>query len=162
MDPKRVRSLVDERWATWKRGAFKPEIPAEPPQDGPRTAHVDWQTETIPQITVAWRGPAYSDDTMDTVALDAISHLGYDQNSPLYQKLVVEEQKVESLGADAPGNLDPQFFQVNAHVKDAKDLASVEAQVKATAQAFVDKPVELKKLEAPQATPAVRFRAATR
>jgi len=148
VDPKRVRSLVDERWGNWKRGSFKAQIPAEPPQDGPRRAHVDWQSETTPQITVAWRGPAYSDDTMDTVALDAISHLGYDQNSPLYQKLVVEEQKVETLGADAPGNLDPEFFQVNAHVKDAKDLALVEAQVRATAQAFADKPVEAKKLEA--------------
>jgi zinc protease len=147
VDPKRVRSLMDERWGDWKRGNFKAQIPVEPPQDAPRTAHVDWPSETMPQITVAWRGPAYSDDTMDTVALDAISHLGYDQNSPLYQKLVVEEQKVELLSANAPGNLDPQFFQVSARVKDAKDLATVEAQVKATAQVFADKPVEPKKLE---------------
>ncbi len=124
VDAKRVRSLVDERWGSWKRGSFKAQIPVEPPQDGPRRAHVDWATETIPLITVAWRGPAYADDTMDTVALDAIAHLGYDQNSPLYQKLVVEEQKVESMGADAPSSLDPEFFQVNAHVKDAKDLAA--------------------------------------
>lgn len=148
IDPKRVRSLVDERWGNWKRGTFKPQIPAEPPQDGPRRAHVDWPSETIPLITVAWRGPAYSDDTMDTVALDAIAHLGYDQNSPLYQKLVVEEQKVESMGADAPGNVDPEFFQINARVKDAKDLATVEEQFKATAQTFADKPVEAAKLEA--------------
>jgi zinc protease len=148
VNAKQVRSLIDERWGSWKRGTFKPQIPAEPPQDGPRRAHVDWKSETTPQVTVAWRGPAYSDDTMDTVALDAISHLGFDQNSPLYQKLVVEEQKVESLGAAAPGNLDPELFRVNAGVKDAKDLASVEAQVKATALAFASTPVELKKLEA--------------
>jgi zinc protease len=148
IDAKRVRSLIDERWGNWKRGTYKAQIPVEPPQDGPRRAHVDWPSETIPLITVAWRGPAYSDDTMDTVALDAIAHLGYDQNSPLYQKLVVEEQKVESMGADAPGNLDPEFFQVNAHVKDAKDLATVEAQFKATAQGFADKLVEPAKLEA--------------
>ncbi len=148
VDAKRVRSLVDERWGSWKRGDFKPQIPVEPPQDGPRRAHVDWKTETMPQITVAWRGPAYSDNTMDTVALDAISHLGYDQNSALYQKLVVEEQKVESFGANAPGNLDPEFFTVGAHVKNAQDLDSVEAQIKATAKTFADKPVDLKKLEA--------------
>ena len=147
IDSKRVRSLVDERWGSWKRGSFKAQIPAEPPQDGPRRAHVDWASETMPLITVAWRGPAYSDSTMDTVALDAIAHLGYDQNSPLYQKLVVEEQKVESMGADAPGNLDPEFFQVNARVKDAKDLPAVAAQFKATAQTFADMLVEPAKLE---------------
>ena len=130
VDPKRVRALVDERWGSWKRGDFKAQIPVEPPQDGPRRAHVDWASETTPLITVAWRGPAYSDDTMDTVALDAIAHLGYDQNSPLYQKLVVEDQKVESLGAEAPGYLDPEFFAVNAHVKAAADLPTVEAQGK--------------------------------
>ena len=148
VNAKQVRSMIDERWGNWKRGTFKPQIPVEPPQDGPRRGHVDWKSETTPQLNVAWRGPAYSDDTMDTVALDAIAHLGYDQNSPLYQKLVVEEQKVESMGAYAPGNLDPELFQITAHVKDAKDLASVEAQVKATAQSFADKPVDLKKLEA--------------
>ena len=116
-------------------------------------------SETMPLITVAWRGPAYSDDTMDTVALDAIAHLGYDQNSPLYQKLVVEEQKVESMGADAPSSLDPEFFQINAHVKDAKDLPDVEAQFKATALAFAGKPVEPAKLEALKEAPPLRFRA---
>jgi zinc protease len=148
IDSKRVRSLVDERWGNWKRGSFKAQIPVEPPQNGPRRAHVDWASETMPLITVAWRGPAYSDDTMDTVALDAIAHLGYDQNSPLYQKLVVEDQKVESMGAEAPSNIDPGLFEVDLHVKDAKDLESVEAQVKAVAQSFVDKPVDAKKLEA--------------
>jgi len=147
VDPKRVRSLVDERWGNWKRGDYKAQIPAEPPQDGPRRAHIDWPSATIPQIVVAWRGPAYSDDTMETVALDAIAHLGYDQNSPLYQKLVVEEQKVESLEAVAPGNLDPEFFGVSAHVKDAKDLATTEAQIQATARSFAEKPVPPAKLE---------------
>jgi zinc protease len=148
VNPTNVRSLIDERWGHWKRGTFKPSIPAEPAQDGPRSAHVNWKTETIPQLAVAWRGPAYSDDTVETAALDAIAHLGYDQNSPLYQKLVVEDQKVEAMEAQAPGNLDPNLFEVDLHVKDAKDLESVQAQVKAVAQSFVDKPVDAKQLEA--------------
>jgi zinc protease len=147
IDPKRVRSLVDERWGAWKRGNYKAQIPVEPAQDAPRTAHIDWKTDTTPLLAVAWKGPAYSDDTMDTVALDAIAHLGYDQNSPLYQKLVVEEQKAESLRAEAPSNLDPEFFGAISRVKDAKDLASVEAQIRSTAKEFVDKPVDPKKLE---------------
>ncbi len=147
VDAKKVRSLVDERWGAWKRGTYKAQIPVEPPQDGPRRNHVDWPTETLPLISVAWRGPAYADDTVETAALDAISRLGFDQNSPLYQKLVVEDQKVASIGADSPGNVDPEFFQVFARVKDAKDLPAVEEQVKAAAQLFLDKPVDAAKLE---------------
>jgi zinc protease len=148
VDPKRVRALVDERWGNWKRGDYKAQIPAEPPQDGPRRAHVDWPSDTLPWVAVAWRGPAYSDDTMETVALDAIARLGFDENSPLYQKLVVEDQTVDSFGAGGPNNLDPEFFEVDARVKNEKDLASVEQQIKATAQSFLDKPVDPKKLEA--------------
>ncbi len=77
VDPKRVRALVDERWGTWKRGSFQTQIPVEPPQDSPRTAHVAWPTPTLPWIAIAYRGPAYSDDTADTVALDAVSRLGF-------------------------------------------------------------------------------------
>src|SRR4051794_34179322 len=42
VNAKRVRSLVDERWGSWKRGSLNPQIPAEPAQDGPRRAHIDW------------------------------------------------------------------------------------------------------------------------
>ena len=55
---------------------------------------------------------------------------------------------MESDGRRCPAYLDPEFFQVNAHVKNASDLATVEAQFKATAQMFADKPVDLAKLQA--------------
>ena len=148
VDAKRVRSLIDERWGTWKRGNYKPSIPAEPPQDGPRTAHVDWPSETLPLIEIAYRGPAYSDNTQDTTALDAISRLGFDQTSPLYQKLVIEEQKLDSLNAGPPNNIDPELFGVLARVKKAADLPSIQQQIIATAEGFAAKPVDPKKLEA--------------
>jgi zinc protease len=148
VDPKRVRALVDERWSAWKRGDYEARIPAEPPQDAPRTAHVDWPSPTLPWIDVAYRGPAYSDDTSETVALDAISRLGFDENSPLYQKLVIEEQKVDSLRSSPPTKLDPELFSILARVKNPADLGVVQQQVTATAQDFAMKPVDAAKLDA--------------
>jgi zinc protease len=148
VDPKKIRSLVDERWGTWKRGSFKPSVPVEPPQDAPRTAHVDWPTETLPWIAVAWHGPAYTDSSEETAALDAISRLGFDQTSPLYQKLVIEEQKVDVLNAGPPTNVDPELFGVMVRVKNAADVPSIQQQVIATAEGFAAKPVDAKKLEA--------------
>ena len=147
VEPKKVRSLIDERWGQWKRGTFKPSIPAEPPQDGPRTAHVDWPTETLPWVEVVYRGPAYTDTSEETAALDAISSLGFDQTSPLYQKLVIEEQKVDALRAGPPNNLDPELFGVLARVKKVADLPSVQQQIIATVQSFATTPVDPKKLE---------------
>lgn len=147
VDPKRVRSLVDERWGTWKRGDYKAAIPAEPPQDGPRTAHVDWATQTLPWIAVAYRGPAYTDSSEETAALDAIARLGFGATSPLYQKLVIDEQKVDDIGANAPSHVDPELFDVLARVKKAADLPGVQQQLMATAEGFAATPVDGKKLE---------------
>jgi len=148
VDPKRVRALVDERWSTWKRGHFQAQIPVEPPQNGPRTAHVDWPTPTLPWIAIAYRAPAYSDDTADTVALDAISRLGFDENSPLYQKLVIEEQRVDALRPVPPSHVDPELFSVLVRVKHLADMDAVERQLAATAEGFAAKPVDREKLEA--------------
>jgi zinc protease len=148
VDPKRVRALVDERWSTWKHGSYTAQVPAEPPQDAPRTAHVDWPSPTLPWIAMAYRGPAYSDDTADTVALDAIARLGFDENSPLYQKLVIQEQKVDALRAGPPNHVDPELFTIMARLKKPADIGEVQGEISATAQQFADKPVEAAKLEA--------------
>ncbi|MDP9170674.1 MAG: insulinase family protein [Acidobacteriota bacterium] len=148
VNPKQVRSLVDERWSEWKRGAWKASIPAEPAQEAPRTAHVDWPSPTLPWVSVGWRAPAYSDSNGETAALDAIARLGFDENSPLYQKLVIEEQKVDALRGGAPSSVDPELFRVMARVKKPADLAAVQAQIIAVAQGFADQPVDAKKLEA--------------
>ena len=147
VNAKQVRSLVDERWSTWKRGTYKPEIPAELAQDGPRSAHIDWPSSTLPYVEVAYRGPAYRDDNEETAALDAISRLGFDSTSPLYQKLVIDEQKVDSLRAGPPNNVDPELFTVQARVKKVVDLPSIQQQIIATMEGF-EKPVDPARLDA--------------
>jgi zinc protease len=149
VDPARVRALVDERWSAWKRGSYKAQIPAEPAQNAPRTAHVDWPSPTLPWVAVAYRGPAYSDDeNNETAALDAVSLLAFGENSPLYQKLVIAEQKVDALRASAPDNVDPGLFTITARVKNPADLGAIERQIVSTAQEFAAAPINKEKLDA--------------
>ena len=98
-------------------------------------------------VMVAFKAPAYSDATKDTAALDALEFLAFSSNSDLYQKLVVQEQKVDSLHGDSPGNVDAALFEISARVKKAEDMDYVRDQVLATVKAFQEKPVDAAKLD---------------
>jgi zinc protease len=145
---KAVRDLAVKDWGAWKRGDYKPEIPVEPAQDGPRTSHVAWGGPTLPLLAIAYKGPAYDDSTKDTAALGALSYLAFSENSELYQKLIIQEQKADALYADSPNQVDPSLFQVLARVKKAEDMEYVRGQILATVQQFREKPVDGARLDA--------------
>ena len=158
--PKPTRELVDKYWGAWKRGDFAPAIPAEPPQDGPRQARVDWPSMTLPTLVIGFKGPAYEDSTRDTAALGALSFLAFSPNSELYQKLVIREQKLDTLAAGSPENVDPSLFEVVARVKKAEDMGSIQDQILSTIKAFREKQVDSAKLEAVKRR--LRYQAAMR
>jgi zinc protease len=139
---KAVRDLVAKEWGAWKRGSYKPEIPVEPVQDAPRTNHVDWTGPTLPLLAIAYKGPAYDDSTKDTAALDALSYLAFSENSELYQRLIIQEQKADALFASPPKQVDPSLFQILARVKKADDMDYVREQILAAVQQFREKPVD--------------------
>ncbi len=148
VDPKRVRSLVDQYWGNWKRGNYHPDIPVEPPQQSPRENHVDWPSSTLPLLEIAYHGPAYSDTDKDWVALDALATLAFSRNSDLYEKLVVREQKVDRLSADMSQSVDPNLFEVDARIKNAGDIDYVRTQILDTIRKFQDELVPAEKLNA--------------
>ncbi|HWB84608.1 MAG TPA: pitrilysin family protein [Bryobacteraceae bacterium] len=145
---KDVRKLVDRYWGSWKRGTFKPDIPQEPAQQAPRANHVAWTSPTLPIMTVAYKVPAYTDSNEDSVALDAVASLAFSRNSDLYRKLVIEEQKVDELGADHTDHVDPSLFEITARVKDPADIDYVRDQILATVKSFREKPVDAARLDA--------------
>jgi zinc protease len=139
--------MVDKYWGGWKRGSYHPDIPTEPPQDGPRTAKVDWPSPTLPIVAVAFKGPAYNDATKETAALDALASLAFSNTSDLYQKLVVQEQKADAISGDAPGNVDASLFEITARVKKVEDMDYVRDQILEAVKTFQQKPVDAAKLD---------------
>ena len=144
---KAVREIAGRYWGAWKRGSYRPDIPAEPPQEAPRTGHVDWPQQTLTILTIGFKGPAYTDSAKDTAALDVLARLAFSSNSDLYQKLVIQEQRADSLSAAAPRNVDPALFTISARVKKAADLAYIQEQLLATVKTFQEKPVDAARLD---------------
>ena len=143
-----VLELANKYWAGWKRGSYTPEIPKEPEQTAPLSTEVAWPTPTLPWIAVSFKGPAYSDDQKDKAALDLIGSLGFSSTSDLYQKLVIKEQKVDTLFADFEDHRDPYLLTVAARVKDPKDTEYVKAEIIKAFDSFKTTVVAADKLNA--------------
>jgi zinc protease len=123
--PAEVLPLVEKYWGSWKSGTYKAEIPQEPPSKGPVKAHVDWPSDTLPWITIAFHGPAFSDTGTDYVALDMLMDLSFGSTSALYKRLVVDEQKVDQLGVYYPASVDPFLATIYARLKKPEDAPYV-------------------------------------
>src|SRR5437588_5844240 len=141
-----VLAMVKKYFGNWQRGNFSPQIPGEPAQTTPREEHIDWPSPSLPYVDVAFRGPAYSDTEKDHAALDLLQAYAFGENSELYQKLVLKEQKVDSLDTSFSDRLDPELFYVEAHVKDEKDMNYVRDQILATFKRYTTELIPQDKL----------------
>ena len=144
----RALELTKKYFGDWKRGDYVAKIPAEPKQTEPRKAHVDWPSPTLPIVAVAFRGPAYSDIDKDKMALDLLAQVAFGENSDLYQKLVLTEQKIDLLGPDFSNQMDPELFVVLARVKDPKDVDYVRDQILSTFKRYSTEMIPQDKLNA--------------
>jgi zinc protease len=148
VDGDRVRSIVDRHWSGWRRGSYAVDVPAEPAQAGERAAHVEWATTTLPWVTVAYKAPGFSEDTRDKAALDLIASLAFSENSELYQKLIIKEQKADVLFADADNHRDPYLVVAGARVRDAADVEYVRREIVSAFEAFSGDSIDEKRLDA--------------
>ncbi|HKD42907.1 MAG TPA: pitrilysin family protein [Myxococcaceae bacterium] len=125
VNPPEVVRLVEKYWGNWKRGTFRADIPQEPEPQGPKYAHVPWNSDTLPILTVSFHGPAFSETKPDLPAMDILYDLNFGPTSDLYRRLVQREQKVDSLSAFVQVNADPGLTTVNARVKKIEDVIYV-------------------------------------
>lgn len=120
---------VKKYWGDWKRGDYVANIPVEPEQREERKAHIDWPTPILPWVMVGYKGPAYSDREKDMAVMDVISSLGFSETSELYQRLVIKEQKVDTITPLFLDRRDPYLLIVSARVKDPGDVEYVQNEI---------------------------------
>jgi zinc protease len=143
----RALELTKKHFGEWNRGSYRPNIPVEPAQKQEKIASVDWPSPTLPYVVVAHRGPAYSDERKDKAALDFLVPIAFGENSDLYQKLVLKEQKVDMLFPSFDDQIDPELFAVAARVKDPKDVEYVRDAIIATFDRYSGERVSQEKLD---------------
>jgi zinc protease len=120
-----VLPLVEKYWGSWKRGTYKADIPAEPQPKAPVYAQVPWSDKTLPWVSVAFHGPAFSEASKDFAAMDALVDLNFGQTSDVYKRLVEQQQKVDQLRPYLAPSQDPSLVTVLARVKRMDDVVGV-------------------------------------
>jgi zinc protease len=140
-------SLTKKYFGEWKKGDYVPKIPTEPEQAEARTAHIDWPSQTLPHMVVAFRGPAFSTEKKDKAALDLLVPIAFGDNSDLYQKLVLKEQKIDVLAPSFDDTIDPELFAIFTRIKDAKDVDYARDQILATFKRYTTEKVAQQKLD---------------
>jgi zinc protease len=152
-----VIPLVEKYWGSWKRGSYTVDIPIEPAHTKPVYVHVPWESDTLPWVTVAFHGPAFTETRKDWAALDALMDLTFGPTSDLYRRLVEREQKVDQLFPYFPPEQDPSLATVLARVKKVEDAQYVRDAILAALEQVRSTPVDAKRLADGQANARYGF-----
>lgn len=124
-----VMPLVEEHYGGWQAGPARPAIPVEPPQTREQRVKVPWKGAGLPMLLVGFHVPAFAPASSDSAAIDVLGELAFAERSPLYRRLVLEEQKVERLEGLAERHIDPNLFNLLATVKAGADVPYVEKAI---------------------------------
>lgn len=148
IDVERTYAMIQKYYGPWNVPPYEAKIPVEPDQTAPRSAAIAWDNPTLPQVAVAFKIPAFGIKTRDSAALDILSELVFGETSPLYQDLVIREQKVEELYAYAPFRRDPGLIIVFTKVKDAVSVDDVRERIFQAVEEAAKTPVDANRLAA--------------
>ncbi len=142
IDPQATLELVKKYYGNWARGYTPPQIEAEPPQTAERTAEVTYPGRTLPIIDIGYKGDAFDPNNRDYVAALLLQELAFGETSDLRKKLLLKEQKVQSLAMSVPMNRDQPLFEVYSAVKKAEDVDTVRDEIYRTFEQFKTTPVD--------------------
>ena len=135
-------ALVKRSYDGWKRGKAQVEIPVEPPQAETKSARLTWPLPTLPTLYLGYHIPAADPSNPDTAALGALAQAVFGETSPLYQQLVLKEQKVVLLQAEAESKRDAGLFTIVVRVRKSEDLPDVRHRIAAALAEAATVPID--------------------
>jgi zinc protease len=131
-----VLPLVEKHYAQWQRGYAAPPVPAEPEQREERRIDVAYEGQTLPLLWISYKLGAFDPQDRIRVAADLLAELAFGETSDVYRRLVLDEQVVEFLDADAGLSRDPGLFDITARVKEPAQVGYVQDVVDGTVAAY--------------------------
>src|SRR6185436_16486505 len=97
VEPADALAEIEQHYGAWKKGPPRPKIPVEPPQTKEKRLALGWKGATLPILLMGFHAPAFSARNVDVPALEVLAELLFSERAPLYKRLVLKEQRVETL-----------------------------------------------------------------
>lgn len=128
VQPEKVNQMAENYFGQWGRGEWVSKIPSEPVQTATRYTHVK-MPGFPPLVSLSYKSPAYTDSSIDAAALSLFCSITFSEKSPLYKKLVIQEQRVRDLSAGLSFTRDPYLLEIQASLVDAKELQAIKDEL---------------------------------
>lgn len=148
VDPEQTFALVEQYYAAWKPGYVAPKITPEPAQKKARRAEITYDGRTLPRVWVAYKGGAFAPEDKVWVASMVLAELAFGETSDIYRELQLEQQQVESIGAGAATDRDPELWSIIATIKDPNDVEAVLERIEQTVARYRDELPDAAKVDA--------------
>lgn len=138
IEPAATFDLVKQYYGDWESGYVKPKVPVEPVQTEERRFEVEYPGRSLPILWVAYKATEFDPTNRDYAATRLLLDLAFGETSPLYKKLVLDEQAVQFIQGDADANRDPGLFSIYSMVKDPDKVDYVLGEIDDTLSYFRD------------------------
>lgn len=123
-----VNKMAEKFFGAWKHGDYVSVVPQEPVQKETRYVHIK-NPNIPPMLALNYKSPAFSDKDIDMPTLDVLSTILFSENSNLYKKLVIDEQKVRNLSGGTDNSRDPNLMNIIASLVNKGDLQYVKDEI---------------------------------
>ncbi len=139
--------LIRKYYSSWEKGYVSPQVPEEPEQKAEKRANVKYPGKTLPLLAIAYKGAKFNPTDKKVVATYLLGELAFGNNSELYKKLYLREQKVQLLEPEFNFNRDPFLWIIWSQIKNEGDVKYVESEILKSIQFFQNNKVNPTKLE---------------
>ncbi len=140
-------AVIQQYYGDWNPGYVPPPIQSEPPQEGARSKAVRYNGRTLPLLDIAYKGPEFDAERKDFAALEIIGELAFGENSEVYKRLVIQEQKVEFITAAFQKNRDPGLLHILSMIRSEEEVGYVRDLIYETLQHYKTNLVDPDELE---------------
>lgn len=148
IEPAHTLSLAKIYYGGWVRGYVPPRIETEPEQRGEKSVTAHYKGETLPILTIAYKGLAFDPTSVEMASCYLLGDLAFGPTSDIYTKLVIQEQRVEYIAANFSSYRDPHLLTIYTMIKDPDDINRIRSEIYYTIKNFQDHLVAQGKLDA--------------